>query len=675
MRLLFHLPTGFIGGGERHLEYLIRYLLPPHAERAPAILVTYQSAALAPFVAAFGVPAVQVGDAPGLAAVIASHAPDVVQFYTSPLVYAALGLLAHRPRVIEVIHNVGRFAGDAFSYPKDRTDLLVCVSPHARLFAWVHARGVPALVIPNGIDDDRFTPDAAARAASPIIGFAGRLAPEKGVDTLIDLAARLPWPVELVGPDFGGYAQRSLANVTVLPETAAPEVHYRRWWAFLSASPREAFGMAIAEAMACGCPPVLLDCGGIVSYLRHGRDAMIARHPQALAGQVADVIEGRVALDPLARRFPASAMARRYREVYAMEFAMERPAPRVAAAAGADHPAGPARAFRPVRNGPRAAGGALGVAPHGWYGVVRALAGICDHYADPGEAIAAIDRHRPRLVVLGCYQDDWLPICRHAHRRGARVVATWHASYILNEFHPINRTWMAQMMDAFRAGHLDHLATPHRGLARNWTHFGYPTAWLPNVIGEELERQPRLPGINVGLFGSGQNWKNMECQIAAAAMITGATIHTHPLKNPEVIERLGIAVRTHPEGLADAEYHRLLGGMTVNLCVSQSEVYSYLTAESFLMETPVLTGSITPLVGRDAGGADWLDLCHTAHFEDPVAIRDHLLRLIEAGDELGPRLREHMLAVNSEYRAQCKGVLEGWGREQGAGPDARSGAS
>ena len=158
-------------------------------------------------------------------------------------------------------------------------------------------------------------------------------------------------------------------------------------------------------------------------------------------------------------------------------------------------------------------------------------------------------------------------------------------------------------------------------------------------------------------------------------MIAGATIHTHPLKNPEVIERLGIAVRTHPEGLADADYHRLLGGMTVNLCVSQSEVYSYLTAESFLMETPVLTGSITPLIGRDAGGADWLDLCHTAHFEDPVAIRDHLLRLIEAGDELGPRLREHMLTVNGAYRAQCKGVLERWGREQGAGPDARSGAN
>ena len=657
MRLHFHLPTAFVGGGERQVEYLVKYLRPPYADDDPAILVTYEQEAIASFVARLGVPSAKVDSAPALAEVIAAHAPDVFQFYTSALAYEALGMVWHRPRVVELVHNVARFPGDAFSYPKDRTDFLVCTSPHARLFAWIHSRETPALVIPNGVDLERFRPIPAKRAPRPVIGFAGRLAPEKGIETIIEVARRLPYPVELLGQDFAGYAKRKLSNVTVLPESATPETYYRRWWAFLSASPRESFGLAIAEAMACGCPPVLLDCGGIVPYLRHGHDALIVSNQHALEGSVCDVVEGRVALEPTARRFSALEMARHYRDAYALD--PGRLLPHVRRTPTVPE-VPPARVFRPVRSRPRVDGGVLGVTPHGWYGVVRALGGICDNYADPEHATFAIDRLKPRLVVLGCYMDEWLPICAHARRRGARVVATWHASYILNEFHSINRTWMAQMLDAFRASHIDYLATPHEGLALNWTHFGYPTAWLPNIIEEELAPQPKLPGIHIGLFGSGQNWKNMECQFAAAGMIPGATIHAHPLKCPDIVERLGIKVNLVPERLADAEYHRLLGSMSVNLCVSQSEVYSYLTAESFLMATPVLTGSITPLVRDDAGDSPWLSICRTPHFEDPIAIRDQLLQLLEVRDELGPRLREHMLAVNRRYRAQCAKVLGSW---------------
>lgn len=657
MRLHFHLPTSFVGGGERQVEYLVKYLRPPHADDEPAIFITYQHDAIAAFVERLGIPSARVDSAMDLADAIEVHAPDVFQFYTCALAYEALGMVSPRPRVIEVVHNVARFPGDTFSYPKDRTDFLVCVSPHARLFAWTHARETPAVVIPNGIDLDRFCPSPGERAPRPVVGFAGRLAPEKGIDTIVDIARKLPYPVELVGQDFAGYAKRALPNVTVLPETPSPERHYRRWWAFVSASPRESFGLAIAEAMACGCPPVVLDCGGIVPYLRHGHDAFVVSNPATLATAIQSVVEGRVRLEPTARQFSAQEMARRYREAYASD-SIRTPTPTRPAPATLEVPL--ARVFRPVRSRPRVDGGILGVTPPGWYGVVRALSGICDNFASPEQAFDAINQFRPRLVVLGCYQDEWLPICRHARRRGARVVATWHASYILNEFHAINRTWMAQMLDAFRAGHIDHLATPHEGLARNWTHFGYPTAWLPNIVDEDLVPQPKLPGINIGLFGSGQNWKNMECQVAAAAMIPGATIHTHPLTTPEIIQRLGIEVKVVPERLPDADYHRLLGSMGVNLCVSQSEVYSYLTAESFLMATPVLTGSITPLVRDGADKAPWLSLCATPYFEDPIAIRDQLLALLEAKDELGPRLREHMLAINRRYRAQCAKVLREW---------------
>ena len=661
MRLLFHLPTSFVGGAERQLEYLIRYLRRNHVDDETAILVTYEHLQVRPFVETFAAKHVHVRHVRHLAWVIEQHAPDVIQFYTSARFYEALGLANHQARVIETVHNLARFDGDVFSYPKDRTDFLVCVSAHARLFAWTQAPKMPAIVILNGVDYQRFTPNPVQRSITPVVGFAGRLSPEKGIDALFTLAAKLPFPVEVVGHDFGQYAGRAPHNVRLLPETATPEAHYQRWWAFLSTSPKEAFGMAIAEAMACGCPPVLLDCGGITPYLRHGRDALIAADVGTLATHLNDVVAGRIHLLPLETRFSAETMANQYWNAYTQNISSIVPMGQRSMHAKRSSAF---EVFRPVQQRPRVDGGALAITPRGWYGVVRALAGVCDHYADPEWAIEAIDHHRPRLVVLGCFQNDWLPICRHAQQRGARVVATWHASYILNEFHAINRVWMAQMLDAFRDGAIDYLASPHRGLAENWTHFGYPTAWFPNIIDETLTRQAKLSGVHIGLFGSGQNWKNMECQLAAAAMIPGITIHSHVIKTPEIVQRFGITVKQHAETLPDAEYHQLLGSMTVNMCVSQSEVYSYLTAESFLMETPVLTGSITPLVQEGKVANLDLQMCHTAHFDDPVAIRDKLIVLVESHALLGPRLREHMLRVNATFRSQCAKVVDSWAIKQ-----------
>jgi glycosyltransferase involved in cell wall biosynthesis len=518
-----------------------------------------------------------------------------------------------------------------------------------RLYAWLHAPDAPVVVIPNGVDPVRFRPDPGARAATPVVGFAGRLSRDKGIDTILELAPRINCAIELVGRDFRGYRNARIPNVAVLPETDRPEDYYRRWWAFLSASPREGFGLAIAEALSSGCPPVMLRSGGITAYLRHGRDALIADSPAELVRHVDDVVEKRVALAPAAFRFSADDMARRYLELYRGPGPGRRPV------------SGPrAPTFRVRSDRPRVPGGALGVAPGGWYGVVRALAGLCDAHAEPEVAIDAIDAHRPRVVVLGCFQEEWIPVCRHAHRRGATVVATWHAAYVLNEFDEVNRRRMAALLDAYRAGDVDHLATPHRALAASWTHYGVPTDYLPNLVDQGLRRQDRLPGINIGILGSGQSWKNLECQIVAAGMIPGATIHVQSRQGLPVVARLGLRVRRHLATLPDERYHALVGGMTVNLCVSLSESYSYLTAESFLMETPVLTSSTAPLVRAAGADESLVSLCGTPHFDDPVAITDGITRLIERRDVLGPRLREHMLAVDRANREICARVVRGW---------------
>jgi glycosyltransferase involved in cell wall biosynthesis len=656
MKLHFHCPAAFIGGAEQQLRYLIKYLR--RLDPTLAISLTYEHPAIFPFLQKLEVPyTVLASDRKRLINALDAAAPDLIQFYTSPLMARALPYLQKRPRVIEVIHNKNQFHGDATSYGHEYTQVAVCVSPDAESFIQGHCPGLSTKVIANGVDHEQFFPIAEARSKTPVIGFAGRLCKDKGIDTLIEIAGQIPCRMELVGQDFCGYAGAH-PNIDVYGQTDRPEDFYRRWWAFISASPHESFGLAIAEAMACACPPVMLDCGGITSYLKDGEHGFIVDSPQGLVDCVENIIQYGAILRPEALGFSAETMASSYLDLYREPVLVSTPiVPRSKPAAGVI-PTQAAKIFKPVANRPMYPHKALGVTPRGWYGVVRALAGCCDSYASPEEAVHLIKKERPGLVILGCYQKAWQPICAAARSVGAKVAVTWHASYILNEFDHINRVWMAETLDAYRAKHIDFLATPHKGLAESWAHFGFPTAYFPNVIDEDLggvAPTKLIDGPHIGILGSGQSWKNMECQIVAAAMIENSSIHVQELKHPEVLRALGILGRivVHTKTLSDKEYYELLGGMHVNMCVSLSEVYSYLTAESFLLGTPVLTGSITSI----AQNVDW---CVTPHFEDPSTLVARLTLLLERADEMGQILKKHMLSVNAKNREICQEVLNHW---------------
>lgn len=131
------------------------------------------------------------------------------------------------------------------------------------------------------------SPELAAPVA---IGFAGRLHPEKGLELLLRAAGRLaadpslpPWRLDLVGPAAvpeGGGGDDWLARLVaaagpalgarlqVLPPQFDPPrlaAHYAAWdlFCYPSLAERgETFGVAVAEAMASGCAPVVsaLDC-------------------------------------------------------------------------------------------------------------------------------------------------------------------------------------------------------------------------------------------------------------------------------------------------------------------------------------------------------------------------------------------------------------------------------
>jgi glycosyltransferase involved in cell wall biosynthesis len=152
----------------------------------------------------------------------------------------------------------------------------------------------PAHVIPQfGVDPEIFRPHPRPPTPSPssygrggaeggdrgeglVVGYAGRLVPEKGVDLLLQAAALVP-EVQLrilgAGPErrlldylidkFGLRERASIAPL--IPSTRTPS-YYTSLDAFVLPSRtrpnwKEQFGRVLIEAMACGTPVIASACG------------------------------------------------------------------------------------------------------------------------------------------------------------------------------------------------------------------------------------------------------------------------------------------------------------------------------------------------------------------------------------------------------------------------------
>jgi len=215
---------------------------------------------------------------------------------------------------------------------------------------------------------------------------------------------------------------------------------------------------------------------------------------------------------------------------------------------------------------------------------------------------------------------------------------------------------MAAAIQAQKSGLAYMIATPHKGLAETLQAFGINARFLPNVV-EDLKPVKKLEGLNIGILGSGMPWKNMECQIIAARMLDpNARIHIQELKHPEIIDALGIKVERHTHIQSDSEYYELVGGMTINMVASLSEVYSYFTAESLLLGTPILTLPITPIMNNP----EMIDYFTESRFENPIALRDQLTYMLDSGnyENLQKDGREHMLRLNAENKVIVAKVME-----------------
>lgn len=243
---------------------------------------------------------------------LAAFGPDVVHL-ASPVVVGARGLAAaRRLRVPSIAVYQTDIAGFATAYGlglgaraawrwvrrlhsrADRT-----LAPSTQSVQDLRAHGVPRVHRwGRGVDVERFSPayaDPALRAelapnGELLVGFVGRLAPEKEVDRLAALAGMAGVRVVIVGdgPELDLIRER-IPDAAFLGARYGEELSaaYASLDVFVHTGPHETFCQAVQEAMASGLPVLAPDAGGPRDLVLPGRTGYLL--PADRAGFAAEL--------------------------------------------------------------------------------------------------------------------------------------------------------------------------------------------------------------------------------------------------------------------------------------------------------------------------------------------------------------------------------------------------
>jgi glycosyltransferase involved in cell wall biosynthesis len=137
-------------------------------------------------------------------------------------------------------------------------------------------------VVPNFIEE-RDPPSTSSvtseEGVGECVGFAGRLSPEKGVETLLRAAAAAPGvPVRIAGHAARMGALRAPQNVEFLGELAPEHMgaFYRKCRFTVAPSIWfEGMPMVVVEAMLAGRPVLASRIGGLADLIEHGRTGFL----------------------------------------------------------------------------------------------------------------------------------------------------------------------------------------------------------------------------------------------------------------------------------------------------------------------------------------------------------------------------------------------------------------
>jgi glycosyltransferase involved in cell wall biosynthesis len=326
MRILLLCHSLGVGGTERQLVTLAKGL--QERGRTVAVAVLYANGALEHEVRERGIPVMDLrkagrGDTLGFfiraVRTVRAFKPTVVYgFLNTPNILAAmLKPFVPGTRVVWGVRSshvdlarydwLSRLATWAERLACSFADLIICNSRAGLEHA--AARGFPRarmISIPNGIDVERFAPDAAGRIrvrnewriadGEILIGHVGRLDPMKDHHSFLRAAALLSRDRADVrfacvgdGPDaFKAQLQRLAEELGLLKILIWPGVRTDMAAVFnamdmaVSSSYGEGFSNIIAEAMACGVPCVVTDVGDSALIVESQGVVVAPRVPEAL---------------------------------------------------------------------------------------------------------------------------------------------------------------------------------------------------------------------------------------------------------------------------------------------------------------------------------------------------------------------------------------------------------
>ena len=178
---------------------------------------------------------------------------------------------------------------------------------------------LPAVIVPPGVDVDRFKPlDAAERQGvrgrfglpvdAPVVVSISRLVPRKGMDVLIKASARLadrhPGLVVAVagaGRDRArldrliGHTEAPVRLLDRVADADLPDLYgcadvfammCRQRWGGLE---QEGFGIVFLEAAAAGVPQLAGDSGGAAEAVEHGRTGLVVDRPNQVGAVTASL--------------------------------------------------------------------------------------------------------------------------------------------------------------------------------------------------------------------------------------------------------------------------------------------------------------------------------------------------------------------------------------------------
>lgn len=270
---------------------------------------------------------------------IHARRPDVVHLHGARVDVVDSGVArAARIPVVSTVHGFmggttkNRFYEWLQRRALRRYDAVIAVSEAMRaglLGAGVSAQGLS--IIPNAfVPSGALVPAAAARARlgigpGPVIGWVGRVGPEKGGDVFLRALlalADVEWRASIVGQG----RERPVLERFVKEHALTERVTFHGFVedagtlmtafdAFVLSSRTEGTPIALLEAMAAGAPVIATRVGGVPDVVSD-REAMLV--PPEDPAALADAIR-RTLAEPDAARERARAATRRLREAFGSE--------------------------------------------------------------------------------------------------------------------------------------------------------------------------------------------------------------------------------------------------------------------------------------------------------------------------------------------------------------------